>query len=230
MKVQIVFDQMAKGKEFFTEWGFACFTQGILFDTGSYGDGLLRNLKLMRISLDTIDKVVLSHDHWDHWGGLWALLEAKPGLPVYGCAGFSDDTVDRIREAGGQWIPVSESVELAPGIWTTGEIPATYKSEYKGEQGLLFLTDSGVSLLSGCAHPGIEVMAQEVRRQYPEKNLFTVMGGFHLFRSDDQEVQRVLDQLKSIGFHRILPLHCSGDLAREITGTEDWKAGMAVSL
>ena len=63
------------------EWGFSIFIKGtekaILFDTGGgwYGDQgqiLIQNINSMGIAPDTIDLIIISHDHPDHKGGLRA--------------------------------------------------------------------------------------------------------------------------------------------------------------
>jgi 7,8-dihydropterin-6-yl-methyl-4-(beta-D-ribofuranosyl)aminobenzene 5'-phosphate synthase len=56
----------------------------LLLDTGITPDGVLTNADLARIDLTTIETVVLSHGHYDHTGGLAALVRRldHPGLPV----------------------------------------------------------------------------------------------------------------------------------------------------
>lgn len=46
----------------------------ILFDTG-YSDVFIKNAKQMNINLDELDKIVISHGHNDHTGGLKYLFE-----------------------------------------------------------------------------------------------------------------------------------------------------------
>jgi len=55
----------------------------VLFDTGASGTVLLHNLEAQKVALGSIVGVALSHAHPDHTGGLPALLERVPGLPVY---------------------------------------------------------------------------------------------------------------------------------------------------
>lgn len=56
----------------------------ILFDTGSSPDGMITNASRMGLDLSEIDSIVLSHGHYDHFGGLRAVLGAinKPNLPI----------------------------------------------------------------------------------------------------------------------------------------------------
>ena len=57
----------------------------ILFDTDSEPVDLASHARRLGFSLHDVDAVVLSHGHADHTGGLQALLDANPNVPVY-CA------------------------------------------------------------------------------------------------------------------------------------------------
>jgi 7,8-dihydropterin-6-yl-methyl-4-(beta-D-ribofuranosyl)aminobenzene 5'-phosphate synthase len=56
----------------------------ILFDTGTSPDGVCRNAKAMNIDLSAVNIIVLSHGHYDHYGGLTDAVKAinKPDLQV----------------------------------------------------------------------------------------------------------------------------------------------------
>lgn len=62
------------------EWGFSALIEGegapILFDTGFKAETVLTNARLLGKDLSTIEKVVLTHFHTDHTGGLLTLREA----------------------------------------------------------------------------------------------------------------------------------------------------------
>lgn len=51
-------------------------TSTILFDTGVSSNGVLTNAKRMGIDLSEVSYIVLSHGHYDHFGGLAALVKA----------------------------------------------------------------------------------------------------------------------------------------------------------
>jgi 7,8-dihydropterin-6-yl-methyl-4-(beta-D-ribofuranosyl)aminobenzene 5'-phosphate synthase len=55
-----------------------------LFDTGSSPDGVVTNAERMGINLSEIECVVLSHGHYDHFGGLLTTLKVanKESLPI----------------------------------------------------------------------------------------------------------------------------------------------------
>ena len=76
MKLTIVYDNevFKKGLGLRSDWGFSCLIQNneesILFDCGAKGDILINNMRKLEIEPRNINKIVISHEHWDHNGGL----------------------------------------------------------------------------------------------------------------------------------------------------------------
>jgi 7,8-dihydropterin-6-yl-methyl-4-(beta-D-ribofuranosyl)aminobenzene 5'-phosphate synthase len=68
------------------EHGFALWIEVgervILFDTGNR-DALAANLAKLGLDLSRVSDLVLSHGHYDHSGGIEAVLAKAPGLAVY---------------------------------------------------------------------------------------------------------------------------------------------------
>ena len=78
MKIQVLFDKDSEDKKLHIGWGVSFLIDDkILFDTGEKGEWLLENMRFLKVSIDKIEAIVISHDHWDHWGGLWDLLKIK---------------------------------------------------------------------------------------------------------------------------------------------------------
>ena len=75
------------GKTLESEWGLALHiestkgkeTRRYLLDYGFTSDVYLNNLNLMKIDPTAVDAMILSHGHFDHWGGLMGFLEARRG-------------------------------------------------------------------------------------------------------------------------------------------------------
>jgi len=59
-------------------------SNSILFDTGGSTEGIVENAKRMGISLSEVEGIVLSHGHYDHFGGLLSAVKAvnKVDLPI----------------------------------------------------------------------------------------------------------------------------------------------------
>jgi 7,8-dihydropterin-6-yl-methyl-4-(beta-D-ribofuranosyl)aminobenzene 5'-phosphate synthase len=57
----------------------------VLYDAGPSDEILLHNLKAMGIDLRSISAIVMSHGHWDHFGGLKAALAEinRHDIPIY---------------------------------------------------------------------------------------------------------------------------------------------------
>jgi len=54
-----------------------------LYDTGQ-GFGLINNMKVLGKNPDMIDRIIISHGHYDHTGGLMQMLKARgTGMEVY---------------------------------------------------------------------------------------------------------------------------------------------------
>ncbi len=156
MRLTIVCDNEAE-EGFISGWGFSCLVDTgetkILFDTGWDGCALLHNLKKAHISPEEIGKVVLSHQHWDHIGGLSVLLNAHPDMEVYVPASFSKRLKDEISKRA-RLIEVSGAQEICRNIYSTGELGTGVK-----EQSLVVDSGSGLYLITGCSHPGLtEIM------------------------------------------------------------------------
>ena len=78
MKLTIVYDNNAFDPRLKTAWGFSALVEydghTLLFDTGGDAPTLLENMDILEIDPAQIEKVVISHDHGDHTGGLEGLL------------------------------------------------------------------------------------------------------------------------------------------------------------
>ena len=128
---------------FLAEWGISMLIetggQRVLFDTGA-GFSTVHNAQLLGIDLSAIDRVVLSHGHYDHTGGLREVLRragqkeviAHPGIweKKYGRRpGGRERYVgipfarEELEALGASFALTKESVKLSAKIITSGEIP-----------------------------------------------------------------------------------------------------------
>ncbi len=215
-RIRILFNNIARQTDLATGIGFsALIGNDLLFDTGNDGGSLIANMSVLGIDPMEINTVVISHDHWDHTGGLSDLLAIKPGMTVYGCPGFSEELKQTIALKKGNFISSAGYREIEPGIFLTGEIPADYKGSYLAEQAMVLKSDNGISIITGCAHPGIVKIVDNVKRHFSVDSIYTVAGGFHLNHHDKTELREVLQQLATKDISFFVPMHCTGERAIE---------------
>jgi 7,8-dihydropterin-6-yl-methyl-4-(beta-D-ribofuranosyl)aminobenzene 5'-phosphate synthase len=133
------------------EWGLSMMaesargdeTRRVLVDFGYSPEVLLTNMGLLGIDPATVDALVLSHGHFDHFGGLMGLLAAakgklKPNLPLFVggedcfCArqigdGLDYGVLDRpgILAAGIRLMMAEGPAVAADHAVTSGQIPKT---------------------------------------------------------------------------------------------------------
>ena len=80
-----------------------------LFDTGSIKQSIIGNIEALGVKYDEIEKVIISHGHFDHFGGLAALIpKLNKGTKIY-LNGACFDQYHIILTPTGEKIP---SVEL----------------------------------------------------------------------------------------------------------------------
>ena len=98
-----VYDNYQVNPELTTDWGFATIIKTpqelILFDTGGDSKILLSNMKKLGINPSSIKKVVISHIHSDHLGGLEGFLERNSNVTVFipksfPCLLYTSDAAD----------------------------------------------------------------------------------------------------------------------------------------
>jgi 7,8-dihydropterin-6-yl-methyl-4-(beta-D-ribofuranosyl)aminobenzene 5'-phosphate synthase len=145
LKVTILSTMLAD--EGIGEWGFAALVEvdgrQFLFDTGARPNTVLENAKELKIDLDHVQDVILSHFHDDHTKGLMTLRRE--------CMKRSPDALSRVHvgqgiflerrgrdrnpmiemkkeyeATGGKFIVHDKPDELLPGVWLTGPVPRTY--------------------------------------------------------------------------------------------------------
>ncbi|MGB2651191.1 MAG: MBL fold metallo-hydrolase [Candidatus Omnitrophota bacterium] len=213
MYIKVLYDDKAK-RGLLSGRGFSCLIDGkILFDAGGDPDALLENMGRLMVSIPDLEAVVISHDHWDHTGGLWEILKRKKGLKVYACMAFSDDFKKCVKELGGKLVFVEKPTEIKDNIYVTGAIEGKYKDKAIYEQALVVKGEKGISLINGCSHAGVVNVIKSIRQKMDIDKLYMVLGGFHLNGADREFISDTIADLESMGVEKVGPTHCTGDKA-----------------
>ena len=211
LRLQVVFNNIPFQAGLQTGWGFSCLIAGpqwtVLFDTGGEGGILLANLQHLGLDPRDIDAVILSHAHGDHTGGLGAVLAAKSGLTVFMPGSFPVSFQREVARFGARVETVAGPCRLLKGLHSTGEMGRPIP-----EQALILDARPGLVVLTGCAHPGVDQMAEQAERQRGA-GIHLLMGGFHLGGLPDARLEGVIKRLQALGVARIAPSHCTGERA-----------------
>jgi 7,8-dihydropterin-6-yl-methyl-4-(beta-D-ribofuranosyl)aminobenzene 5'-phosphate synthase len=241
MKISCVVDNQAKFQSnFYAEHGFSLMIHGndenMLMDTGKTPMVLKRNLDLMGIK--SVDRVIISHGHYDHTGGIpvlkdmEALLMMHPQalIPKYAVGdgksryiGFpenldlktlkTDFLTETTRINSNMWIfNHVESwcdFETIPAYLKVKKDDKFLKDEFNDELNLVIKTDKGLVVLSGCAHRGMVNILYSAR-EYFQDEIYGVIGGSHLVQAPSKRIKQTIDEFKKISPETIALGHCTG--------------------
>jgi len=246
----VVDNTVQRSSPFWGEHGLAIWIetdQGCaLFDTGQSGVVLSHNLEALGLHLQDMNALALSHAHYDHTGGLGVVLSQNPDLPIYANADFLRPRYS-LRKSDykpiGLSIPHEEltqqadlhlsdsSIELLPGLWTTGEIGDRPEPEgrsphhliradsgwqpdtYRDDMSLVLEVRDGLVVIFGCCHAGMLNTLAHVKRNF-QRPIIAILGGTHLVSADEADLDHVVSVLQeNYDLHFIYLNHCTGERA-----------------
>ena len=187
MKITIIYDNETWKTGLEAAWGFSCLVEAdgrrLLFDTGGEGEILLRNLAALNLDPRSFSEIFISHDHWDHLGGLADLLRLIPDVRVYLPRSCSRPAAAR------EVISVQDPLQISENFFSTGELSGQ-------EQSLAVKTDDGLVVICGCSHPGVGPILEAAAHLGRVKAL---VGGLHGFKE--------FEVLKDLSL--VCPCHCT---------------------
>jgi 7,8-dihydropterin-6-yl-methyl-4-(beta-D-ribofuranosyl)aminobenzene 5'-phosphate synthase len=209
-------------------WGYSAFVlwQGkrILFDAGGNADSLAKNARALGVDLARLDAVVISHDDPDHYAGLSYVYSVNPNGKVYvpeqDLGAFSPSLLNRLLRSiegampgrhvvdapvGPAYVRVPASTTILPGARLV-QLPFDRRREHA----LVLETRSGLVLLTGCAHPGVEKFVQAAGGRVQ-----LLAGGFHLVDASPDRIRRTVAALRKAGVGSVYAGHCTGRQAIE---------------
>ncbi|MFW9835754.1 MAG: MBL fold metallo-hydrolase [Candidatus Thorarchaeota archaeon] len=164
--------------------------ENVLFDTGANLSTLSYNIQRLKIDLQEIKAIVLSHAHGDHTGGI-EIVEQLNDVRVFVPRSFFAPLRKKLSRFGNvEMVKVSDTIDVAEGITSTGEIGRM------GEQSLMVQTPKGLVIVTGCSHPGLDTILNFAK---DFGTIYGVAGGFHGFDK--------LEILRDLGM--IVPCHCT---------------------
>ncbi len=232
------------------DMGSAC----VLFDTGQTGI-ILENARALGIEIDAVDTIALSHGHYDHTGGLAAVLaraSQPPKVfmhpnalqPKFHCVsaaasraiGMPRDALEALQRCK-NLTTAPTPVEVAPGLFLTGEVPRIHPEENVAsafyldaecarpdplldDQSLFMDTPSGLVVMFGCAHAGAINTLTHIRNLVGNRPIRSLIGGMHLHSASPERLAWTIARLREFSVANISVGHCTGAWAV----TELWHA------
>ena len=144
LKINILYDNKSIERRFTYAWGFSCLVEGlkynILFDTGGRGNILFHNMEEMKIGLNKIEHIFLSHIHGDHTGGLIPILKKKNDVTIWMPDSFPESAKFDIGSFGARIKGIDMSFHLFENVYSTGQLGRSPK-----EHGLIIDTKKRVA-------------------------------------------------------------------------------------
>lgn len=188
------------------DFGFAALIEKsdkrVLFDTGTKPGVLKHNLNAFGLSPESIDAIILSHNHYDHTNGLTAITDNNADLPIY---------VHRFwrKLVSYQGIGISkmglmisqrahEINEVMEGLYLTN---TQSSGDYGGihEHACYVQAQNSYVLICGCCHPGLnKFLSDRSDLDISKESSLHFVGGMHGFRFTDAEAQNLNSRIKSI--------------------------------
>jgi len=243
-RVTILYDSFGKNPALTMDWGFAALIEyggkRILFDTGNNAQIFEHNVKAMKVNLQNLDFVVMSHRHGDHMGGLAYLLRVNPTVKIYApkerSGVYGDDQPSNTWYRKNQSLPVEQryymgapenihmgaawpganfqlidkNTEIAPGMFLIALVSDKPGTLELRELSLAIRTPDGLVLVVGCSHPGVEEIVKEAAAIDPHINI--LLGGLHQIQAPDPEVERIATVLHGqYKLEHVAPGHCTGE-------------------
>jgi len=193
-------------------WGFSAYFEEykLLFDTGSNGRVLLKNMQELGVDVKEIEYMFITHSHWDHIGGIDSILELNPDIILFVPSSLSKFLIKDLKSLAKEVVVCGKKPQhLFKNLYTTGLL-----GDDMPEQSLIIDEDE-TKVITGCGHFGIEKITK-VAKETIGKNIDFAIGGFHLLRSSEDEVNDSIEHLKELGVTKVLPTHCTGDRAIEL--------------
>jgi 7,8-dihydropterin-6-yl-methyl-4-(beta-D-ribofuranosyl)aminobenzene 5'-phosphate synthase len=134
----------------------------------------------------------------------------------------------QLEADGVTFIVYDKAFELFPGVWITGPVERIHPEKNYGgkwkiatkdgdkidtipeDQSLIINTEKGLVMVAGCGHAGLINTLAYARSNITPKQVYAIIGGFHLVNATDKQLEWTAGHLKKFGVSKIIGAHCTG--------------------
>ena len=95
-----------------------------------------------------------------------------------------------------------------------------YPDDFSHEQSLVIESDRGLIIFNSCSHGGAVNIINEIAETFPEKKIYALIGGFHLYNKPSSEVRELGKRIKETGIQYVCTGHCTGERAYAVLKEE----------
>lgn len=180
MRVVALIENTSATEQLKAEHGLSLYVENggesFLIDTGA-SDRFISNAQRMKIDLTKVKKVLISHNHVDHTGGIEALIRMNPSVKIYAKAACMGDfyakygmiripvglIADLYEEYPANFIFYNNFQQIAPGFFAmTNEIPdyTMYAQDYRN-----YKDEGGKLIKDNFDHEAFFVIFPDKRRE-----------------------------------------------------------------
>jgi 7,8-dihydropterin-6-yl-methyl-4-(beta-D-ribofuranosyl)aminobenzene 5'-phosphate synthase len=106
-----------------------------------------------------------------------------------------------------------EPLETVEGFWTIREDQYCQDSILEDQSLVAHVEGKGLCVISGCAHSGIINTLRQAQRITGIKEVYAIIGGFHLSSASPERVEATAKSLQRFDPEVVRPVHCTGQRA-----------------
>lgn len=137
---------------------------------------------------DFRERIVYTDGDTELFPGAYLIPHKTPGLDRVGLR------ESMYRREGKRWVP----------------------DDFSHEQSLVLDTDKGLVIFNSCSHGGADNIINEVAATFPEKKVYALIGGFHLYNKSESQVQALAERIRQTGIEYVCTGHCTKERAYEV--------------
>ncbi len=206
-----------------------------LLDTG-ITDAFMKNADILGVDLKSIDKIVLSHGHWDHGNGL-KYIDSKKTLILHpesytkryslrrnmAFAGINQTREELCNKF--ELVETKEPYQIYENVWYLGQINRKFEVPKENlptvleknetdylydDTGVVVKTEKGIIVFSSCSHSGIDNIIEQAKEVSKEDRVLAVVGGFHL-KKINPYTQKIIQYFSDNNIKEAYMGHCTSD-------------------